>query len=75
MADATIPGLEVQELAVDEHHTAETEPLPAGWPVQRRRKGSSTEVPAPRRYLDLPEWLTVPAKRPLDEALEEEETV
>jgi hypothetical protein len=72
MADVTIPGLDVEELVADEHHVAETDPLPAGWPSQRRRKGSSAEVPAPQRYLDLPEWMTVPAKRPLEE---EEETV
>ena len=74
MADATIPGLDVQELVINEHHSAETEPLPAGWPSQRRRKGSSAELPTPQPFLDLPQWMTVPAKRPL-EAVEEEETV
>lgn len=82
MADeATIPGLDVQELIPDEHQVSETESqvsatedteiLPAGWPCQRRRKGSAAELPA-ARYLDLPTWMTVPAKRQLQE---EEETV
>jgi hypothetical protein len=78
--DATTPGLDVQELVPDEHQvsetelhaseTEETENLPAGWPCQRRRKGSASELPS-ARYLDLPTWMTVPAKR----QLEEEETV
>jgi len=74
MADATVPGLDVEEL--DEHQVAErtgdADPLPAGWPCQRRRKGSSAEVPTPQPFLDLPQWMTVPAKRPLEEAAEEE---
>jgi len=82
MADeATISGLDVQEIIPDEHQVSETEGqasatedaeiLPAGWPCQRRRKGSAAELPA-ARYLDLPRWMTVPAKRQLQE---EEETV
>jgi len=82
MADEpTIPGLNVPDLVPDKNQVSETESqasatedteiLPAGWPCQRRRKGSAAELPA-ARYLDLPRWMTVPAKRQLQE---EEETV
>ena len=51
----------------DEAHAEEahTDPaLPAtGWPCQQRRKGRSAELPAPQRYLDLPIWMSAPARR------------
>ncbi len=65
MTDMSIPGLDVEELVGDEHDAAESETVQAGWPAQRRRKGSSAELPAPQRYLDLPTWMTTSAKRPL----------
>ena len=76
MADVTTEGLEVEELAADEHesHTENhTDPaIPAtGWPCQQRRKGRTAELPAPQRYLDLPIWMSAPARRPEPE----EETV
>ena len=69
MADVTTEGLEVEELVADEHdthldeHEAHAEeggtPIPrsraTGWPCQQRRKGRSAELPAPQRYLDLPD--------------------
>lgn len=71
MADATTEGLEVEELVADEHegHTGQ-EPhadpaLPAaGWPCQQRRKGRTAELPTPQRFLDLPIWMSAPARRP-----------
>jgi hypothetical protein len=84
MADVTTEGLEVEELAADEHeshtehhaeHHAEDHADPAipatGWPCQQRRKGRTAELPAPQRYLDLPIWMSAPARRPEPE----EETV
>jgi hypothetical protein len=82
MADVTTEGLEVEELVADgaghtdhEQHTDEqhTDPaLPsAGWPCQQRRKGRTAELPAPQRFLDLPIWMSAPARRPEPE----EETV
>ena len=69
MTDMSIPGLDVEELLGDEHDAGESEieaeTVQAGWPAQRRRKGSSAELPAPQGYLDLPTWMTTPAKRPL----------
>jgi hypothetical protein len=51
----------------DEAHAEEghTDPaLPSsGWPCQQRRKGRSAELPAPQRYLDLPIWMSAPARR------------
>ena len=73
MADVTTEGLEVEELAADEHeshteHHAEDHADPAipatGWPCQQRRKGRTAELPAPQRYLDLPIWMSAPARRP-----------
>ncbi|MGE5792848.1 MAG: hypothetical protein ACM36B_09150 [Bacteroidota bacterium] len=80
MADVTTEGLEVEELVVaDEHeqhseHEQHTDPaLPStGWPCQQRRKGRTAELPAPQRYLDLPIWMSAPARR---REQEEEETV
>jgi hypothetical protein len=79
MADATTEGLEVEELVADEHegqtgHEPHADPaLPAtGWPCQQRRKGRSAELPMPQRFLDLPIWMSAPARRP---ETEEEETV
>jgi hypothetical protein len=80
MADVTTAGLEVEELVVaDEHehhseHEQHTDPaLPStGWPCQQRRKGRTAELPAPQRYLDLPIWMSAPARR---REQEEEETV
>ena len=77
MADATTEGLEVEELVADEleQHDHEQHADPAvpstGWPCQQRRKGRSAELPAPQRYLDLPIWMSAPARRPEPE----EETV
>jgi hypothetical protein len=68
MADTDLAGLEVQELDADDHD--EEVAIRAGWPGQLRRKGSSSELPAPRSFLDLPTWLSGPAKRP---AVEQEE--
>jgi hypothetical protein len=80
MADVTTEGLEVEELVADElenrtEHEPHADPaLPAtGWPCQQRRKGRSTELPAPQRFLDLPIWMSAPARRPEPE--EETETV
>jgi len=78
MADVTTEGLEVEELVADEHegeaeHAPHADPtLPTGWPCQQRRKGRTAELPAPQRYLDLPIWMSAPARRPEQE---EEETV
>jgi len=85
MADATTEGMEVEELVADSHDTHADEQeahveaghtdsaLPAtGWPCQQRRKGRSAELPTPQRYLDLPIWMTAPARR---RETEEEETV
>jgi hypothetical protein len=79
MADVTTEGLEVEELVADEHeqhseHEQHTDPaLPStGWPCQQRRKGRTAELPAPQRYLDLPIWMSAPARR---REQEEEETV
>jgi hypothetical protein len=78
MADATTEGLEVEELVADEfeshtEHEQHTDPaLPStGWPCQQRRRGRTAELPAPQRYLDLPIWMSAPARRPEPE----EETV
>jgi hypothetical protein len=78
MADVTTEGLEVEELVADEHeqhteHEPHADPaLPStGWPCQQRRKGRTAELPAPQRYLDLPIWMSAPARRPESE----EETV
>ena len=77
MADATTEGLEVEELVAGETARARehTDPaLPAtGWPCQQRRKGRTAELPAPQRYLDLPIWMSAPARRL--ETEEETETV
>jgi hypothetical protein len=71
MADTNLAGIEVQELDADDAHDDEVV-IRAGWPGQLRRKGSATELPAPPNFLDLPTWLSGPAKRP---ALEEEEAL
>ena len=86
MADATTEGLEVEELVADEleahtelaqhaEHGQHADPaIPnTGWPCQQRRKGRSAELPAPQRYLDLPIWMSAPARR--RETEEETETV
>lgn len=74
MADVTTEGLEVEELAGDEHEQHTDPALPAtGWPCQQRRKGRTAELPAPQRYLDLPIWMSAPARRL--ETEEETETV
>jgi hypothetical protein len=80
MADVTTAGLEVEELVADEleQHTEQSNhadpALPAaGWPCQQRRKGATAELPTPQRYLDLPIWMSAPARRPEPE--EEAETV
>jgi hypothetical protein len=67
--DATLIGLEVEELGTDEHQEENTTTFSNVWPGQHRRKGSSAELPAPQRFLDLPIWMSAPAKRP---ELEEE---
>ena len=73
MADVTTEGLEVEELVADEHENQSDPALPAtGWPCQQRRKGRSAELPTPQRYLDLPIWMSAPARR---RDQEEEETV
>ena len=85
MADATTEGLVVEELVADEleahteleqhaEHGQHADPaIPnTGWPGQQRRKGRSAELPAPQRYLDLPIWMSAPARR--REAEEETET-
>jgi hypothetical protein len=64
MADTTLPGIDVQELPADER---DEEVVIRGWPGQLRRRGSSAELPAPQRFLDLPTWLNGPAKRPVPE--------
>ena len=55
------------ELHNDEAHAEEGHIDPAlpssGWPCQQRRKGRSAELPAPQRYLDLPIWMSAPARR------------
>ena len=80
MADATTEGLEVEEFVADEleahtEHEPHADPaIPStGWPCQQRRKGRSAELPAPQRYLDLPIWMSAPARR--RETEEETETV
>jgi hypothetical protein len=86
MADATTEGMEVEELVADEleqhteherggeHEHRADPPVPStGWPCQQRRKGRSAELPAPQRYLDLPIWMSAPARRRDTE--EETETV
>ena len=80
MADATAEGMEVEELVADEleqhaEHEQHTDPaIPStGWPCQQRRKGGSAELPTPQRYLDLPIWMSAPARR--RETEEETETV
>lgn len=65
MADTDPAGLEVPETDADDHD--EEVVIRAGWPGQLRRKGSSTELPAPQSFLDLPNWLNGPAKRPVPE--------
>ena len=86
MADATAEGMEVEELVADEleqhaehephaeheQHTDHAIPI-AGWPCQQRRKGRTAELPTPQRFLDLPIWMSAPARRPEPE--EEAETV
>jgi hypothetical protein len=74
MADVTTEGLEVEELVADEHEQQPSDPaLPAtGWPCQQRRKGRTAELPTPQPYLDLPIWMSAPARR---REQEEEETV
>ena len=65
MADATTEvtaGVEVDELVADEQHPDTILPS-TGWPCQQRRKGRSAELPVPQRYLDLPIWLSAPARR------------
>ena len=80
MADATTEGMEVEELVADEleqHTEHEQHADPAiqstGWPCQQRRKGRTAELPAPQRFLDLPIWMSAPARR--RETEEETETV
>ena len=70
MADTDLSGIDVQELPPDDHD--EEVVIRAGWPGQLRRKGCSSELPAPQSYLDLPSWLNGPAKRPTapEEALQ-----
>jgi hypothetical protein len=68
MAENDLAGLEVQELEGDEQH--EEVVIRAGWPGQLRRKGSAAELPAPQSFLDLPTWLSGPAKRRAPEAEE-----
>ena len=76
MADATTEGMEVEELVADEleqhaeheqhtEHDQHADPATpsTGWPCQQRRKGRSAELPAPQRYLDLPIWMSAPARR------------
>jgi len=63
MADTDLADLEVPELEADDEEVV----IRAGWPGQLRRKGSSSELPAPQSYLDLPTWLNGPAKRPTPE--------
>jgi hypothetical protein len=72
MADTDLAGLEVQELDADDHDDEVV--IRAGWPDQLRRKGSSSELPGPQSYLDLPSWLSGPAKRaaPEEDALPED---
>jgi hypothetical protein len=70
MADTDLAGLDVQDLEADDHD--EEVVIRAGWPGQLRRKGSATELPAPQGFLDLPAWLSGPAKRA---APEEEEAL
>ncbi len=73
MADATVEGIEVEELVADEHEEQTgTVTTATGWPCQQRRKGISTELPAPQPYLDLPIWMSAPARRQVEV---EEETV
>jgi hypothetical protein len=67
MADTDLAGLEVQELDTDDHDHDEEVVIRAGWPGQLRRKGSTAELPAPKSFLDLPAWLSGPAKRALPE--------
>jgi hypothetical protein len=63
MADTDLADLEVPELEADDEEVV----VRAGWPGQLRRKGSSSELPEPQSYLDLPTWLNGPAKRPTPE--------
>jgi hypothetical protein len=72
MADVTTEGLEVEELVADEHEGHSETPSenhsdpalpPTGWPCQQRRKGRAAELPTPQRYLDLPIWMSAPARR------------
>ncbi len=79
MADATVEGIEVEELVADGNDghgedvvRGEALVVGAGWPCQQRRKGASTELPAPQRFLDLPIWMSAPARR---QETPEEETV
>jgi len=65
MADTDLTGLDVEELEADARD--EEVVIRAGWPGQLRRKGSSSELPAPQSFLDLPTWLNGPAKRPTPE--------
>jgi hypothetical protein len=62
--DEIVNGLEVEELGIDEHQEEATTTFSTVWPGQHRRKGSSAELPAPQRFLDLPIWMSAPAKRP-----------
>ena len=74
MADATTEGMEVEELVADEiEQHVETVTQSTGWPCQQRRRGVSGELPAPQRFLDLPIWMSAPARR--RETEEETETV
>jgi hypothetical protein len=63
MADTDLADLEVPELEADDEEVV----VRAGWPGQLRRKGSSSELPEPQSYLDLPTWLNGPAKCPTPE--------
>ncbi len=65
MADTDLAGLEVEEIEADDHD--EEVVIRAGWPGQLRRKGSSSELPEPQSFLDLPTWLSGPVKRPTPE--------
>jgi hypothetical protein len=62
MADTDLSGIDLQELDADDRDDEVV--IRAGWPGQLRRKGSTAELPAPQGFLDLPTWLSGPAKRP-----------
>ncbi len=65
MDDATMEGLEVEELeATEESFTVH---VPGGhlrWQGQLRRSGSTAELPSAPRYRDYPVWLTTLARTP-----------